>query len=211
MVRDKVRIRFRKIGDLRLVSHHDLMRTFERMLRRAAVPFRSTEGFNPKPRLIFALSLALGIIGSDEVAELELENEVCADELRQRLANQAPPGLEIVEVHRIDAKAAARVDWVRYRVPVPSDRAVGLSQRINSLLGCAECWVERTRPQPRRFNLRPYLKALYVSANGLEMDIWITPNGSARADEVMEQLGLCDLLAEGSVIERTAVKLNDEP
>ena len=37
--RDKVRIRFRKSGDLRLLSHHDLMRTFERMLRRAALPF----------------------------------------------------------------------------------------------------------------------------------------------------------------------------
>src|ERR1700756_418971 len=57
MVKDKVRIRFRKDGDLRFVSHHDLMRSFERMLRRAGLPFRSTSGFNPKPRLIFALSL----------------------------------------------------------------------------------------------------------------------------------------------------------
>src|SRR5256885_1532866 len=36
---DKVRIRFRKSGDLRLVSHLDLIRSFERMLRRAALPF----------------------------------------------------------------------------------------------------------------------------------------------------------------------------
>ena len=75
MVRDKVRIRFRKCGTLRLVSHHDLMRCFERMLRRAALPYHSTEGFNPKPRLIFALSLGLGIIGCQEVAELELDED----------------------------------------------------------------------------------------------------------------------------------------
>ena len=55
MVCAKVRIRFRKGGDLRLVSHHDLMRVFERMLRRADLPFHSTSGFNPKPRLVFAL------------------------------------------------------------------------------------------------------------------------------------------------------------
>lgn len=42
-IREKVRVRFRKGGDLRLVSHHDLMRTFERMLRRASLPFRSTD------------------------------------------------------------------------------------------------------------------------------------------------------------------------
>ena len=75
MVRDKVRIRFRKGGELRLVGHHDLMRCFERMLRRAQLPFHSTEGFNPKPRLIFALSLGLGIVGSEEVVELELDEE----------------------------------------------------------------------------------------------------------------------------------------
>src|SRR5208337_354493 len=66
-VREKVRIRFRKGGDLRLVSHHDLMHVFERMFRRAALPFHPTEGFNPKPRMAFALSLALGIVGCEEV------------------------------------------------------------------------------------------------------------------------------------------------
>src|SRR5262249_33981034 len=92
MVRDKVRIRFRKGGDLRLVSHHDLMRCFERMLRRAQIPFHSSEGFNPKPRTVFALSLALGIVGCEEVVELELDAEAPPDEIQQRLTRQAPPG-----------------------------------------------------------------------------------------------------------------------
>ena len=75
MACSKIRLRFRKDGDLRLISHHDLLRTFERMLRRAAIPFHSTQGFNPKPRLVFALSLALGIIGHEEVVELELDED----------------------------------------------------------------------------------------------------------------------------------------
>jgi len=75
MARHKVRIRFRKAGDLRMVSHHDLMRCFARMLRRAALPFRSSEGFHPKPRLSFPLSLALGIVGCEEVVDLELDED----------------------------------------------------------------------------------------------------------------------------------------
>ena len=78
--RDKVRLRFRKDGSLRWLSHHDLLRTFERMLRRSALPFRSTQGFHPHPRLVFALSLPLGVVGVEEVAELEL------DDLRQGTA-----------------------------------------------------------------------------------------------------------------------------
>src|ERR1700724_1844693 len=100
MVRDKVRIRFRKTGDLRLISHHDLMRCFERMLRRAALPFHSTAGFNPKPRLVFAMPLALGISGTREIAELELDQELPAGEIQQRLTEQAPAGLEILAVER---------------------------------------------------------------------------------------------------------------
>src|SRR5713226_2035588 len=86
MVRDKVRIRFRKTGDLRFTSHHDLMRCFERMLRRAGLPFHSTEGFNPKPRLIFAMPLPLGVNGTQEVVELELDAELTPEEVRDGLA-----------------------------------------------------------------------------------------------------------------------------
>src|SRR5438552_14556882 len=104
MVRDKVRIRFRKGGEVRLVGHHDLMRCWERMLRRAELPFHSTAGFNPKPRLVFALSLALGIVGCEEVAELELDAAVPPEEVRERLARQAPAGLHILQVRTIEPK-----------------------------------------------------------------------------------------------------------
>ena len=101
--RDKVRIRFRKSGDLRLLSHHDLMRTFERMLRRAALPFRHSQGFHPNPRLVFALSLPLGVVGCEEVVELELDEVLPPDEMHERLA---VPGVRPVwkssRVRRID-------------------------------------------------------------------------------------------------------------
>src|SRR5437879_13282810 len=104
MVRDKLRIRFKKHSDLRLISHHDLMQCFERMLRRAALPFHSTEGFNPKPRLVFALSLALGVVGREEVVELELDAFVPPEEIHARLVQQAPAGLELLSVRRLDRK-----------------------------------------------------------------------------------------------------------
>ena len=57
MAGDKIRFRFRKTGVLRLLSHLDLVRSTERALRRADIPFRSTAGFHPSPRMVFALSL----------------------------------------------------------------------------------------------------------------------------------------------------------
>lgn len=210
MVCDKVRIRFRKSGDLRLVSHHDLMRCFERMLRRAELPYHATQGFNPKPRLIFALSLALGVIGCQEVVELELDAELPVEEVRARLTRQAPPGLEILDVRRIDRKASAQVRGVCYRVALPPERTGDLAQRAAGLLSDSQCWIERTRPQARRFDLRPYLRDLRVLPEALEMDLWVTPNGTARPDEVMGVLGLSDVLEAGAVLERTHLELQDE-
>lgn len=210
MVCAKVRIRFRKAGDLRLVSHHDLMRTFERMLRRAALPFHSTSGFNPRPRLVFALSLGLGIVGCREVLELELDAPVPPEQVHEQLRRQAPPGLEILEVQSIDPKASAQVQYVTYRIAVAAERLAGVHDRAAALLAAAEVPVERARPQPRRLDIRPYLDDLRVQPDSLELHLRVTPTGTARPDELLELLGLGDLLPAGSVLERTSVELQDE-
>jgi len=78
MTGDKFRFRFSKSGTLRLVSHHDLMRCCERMLRRAAVPFKSTAGFHPTPRLVFALSLSSASSAPRKSLSWNLPNRVTA-------------------------------------------------------------------------------------------------------------------------------------
>jgi radical SAM-linked protein len=210
MTRIKVRIRFRKAGDLRFVSHHDLLRAFERMFRRAALPFRSSEGFHPMPRMALASALGLGIVGAQEVLELELTEALPLDEIWQRLAAQAPPGLEILSVRWIEPRLTAQACRACYRLPVNRDAHPDLALRLAGLLGQDACWVERTRPQPRRVNIRPYLRALHLEAAGLVMDLQITPQGTARPEEVLQVLGLGDLLAAGAVLERTVLELEDE-
>ncbi len=228
--RDKVRLRFRKDGALRLLSHHDLMRCFERMLRRAALPVRQTQGFHPKPRLVFALSLPLGVIGCEEVVELELDEILPPEEVRERLVHQAPPGLEILSLRRIDFKAAAQVHLLTYRIALPADRADMAAARAAELLAAPECWAERTRPAPRRVDLRPWIVNLRVDermvsrdaqrsaplrvaadpSTYLEMELCLTPAGTARPDEIAAALGFSDLLEAGAVLERSRLVLVDE-
>ncbi|MFO0824280.1 MAG: TIGR03936 family radical SAM-associated protein, partial [Gemmataceae bacterium] len=107
MLGDKLRFRFAKTGTLRLLSHHDLMRCVERMLRRAALPFKSTAGFHPGPRVVFALSLPLGVAGLDEVVEIEFTSELDANETLLTLRTQAPTGLTFTRVSVVPMKATA--------------------------------------------------------------------------------------------------------
>jgi radical SAM-linked protein len=208
--RAKVRIRFRKAGTLRLVSHRDLMKCFERALRRAGLPVHRTQGFHPLPRIVFALSLGLGIAGLCEVVELELDDVIAPDEIQGRLARQMPAGLEILSVNSIAVKVSAQVRRAGYRLEVPSERRADLAEQIAALLAAPACWIERTRPQPRRFDLRPYLSELCLNDQQLHMIMWVTPQGTARPAEVLQALGLADLLETGATLERDLLEIYDE-
>jgi radical SAM-linked protein len=215
MVGEKFRFRFRKAGDLRLVSHHDLMRSAERLLRRADVPFKSTAGFHPTPRLVFALSLPLGVVGLNEVVELELARPHDSDELLARLNHHAPAGLTFLSAKAVEMAATAVPRRAVYRLPLPSSSLPqGGRERIAAavvdLLACDKVWADRVRPRPRRVNIRPYIRNITVSPDAVEFDLWVTGSGTARADELVQLLGLTDVMDDGAVLERTDLEIHDE-
>jgi radical SAM-linked protein len=210
MVGEKFRLRFEKTGELRLLSHHDLMRCAERMLRRAELPFKRTEGFHPTPRFVFALSLSLGIVGRAEVVELELTEPRDADVVLASLQRQAPIGWTFTSVKVVPMKASAFPRRMVYRLPLPTDRLAATRTSADELLASEKVWVERYKPKPRRVNIRPYLRNIHVTSNAVELDIWVTGTGSARADELLRLLGLHDVWDAGAILERTQLELHDE-
>ena len=125
MVRPRVRIRFCKQGDLRLIGHRDLMRCVERLFRRAGLAMGMSEGFHPKPRMTFPLPLAVGIEGLDEVMEIELTDTPQAEPLLRLLSSQAPAGLAFRSVELLtegQRKAQPRSASYRATIPAPFGR-----------------------------------------------------------------------------------------
>ncbi|HVL13212.1 MAG TPA: TIGR03936 family radical SAM-associated protein [Gemmata sp.] len=211
---DKVRLRFTKTGTLRLLSHHDLMRSFERMLRRADLPFKSTAGFHPGPRVVFALSLPLGVVGREEVVEIEFTRELDAADVLARLRAQAPAGLDFTRATLVPMKATAVPRCVVYRMVLPPESAAPVAARCRELLAEPKVWVDRLRPSPKKLNIRPYLRDLRVTPAGeghaLELDLWVTQTGSARAEELLKLVGVSHLTDEGYLVERTTLEVRDE-
>lgn len=211
MVGEKLRFRFEKAGDLRLLSHHDLMRCAERMLRRARVPVRFSQGFHPAPRVVFALSLPLGVVGRNELVEIELTEPLPAADVLARLNEQAPRGLTFTAARAVDMKACAMPRRVVYRMPLPAGRAAaaGAAAAAAALLAADKVWADRLKPRPRRVNVRPFLRRL-AAGDDLVLDLWVTPSGTARADELLRLLGVADAHAAGAVLERAELEVHDE-
>ena len=88
---------FSKKGRMKYISHLDLMRLFMRSLRRAGLPLKISEGFNPHPKLSIARALKLGLESEHEEARIVLREFVKPQDFKTRLQMQLPQGITIKE------------------------------------------------------------------------------------------------------------------
>ena len=85
---------------MRYISHLDLMRLFMRALRRADLPLKITQGFNPHPKLSIKRALKLGVESDNEEATVVLNDLVEPEEFKERLQKQLPEGIQIKSVEQ---------------------------------------------------------------------------------------------------------------
>ena len=205
----KVRLRFSKRGDLRLVSHHDLMRCLERMARRAELPLAQSQGFNQRPKIAFTLALALGIEGHQEVVEMELSEPLDPAEVLHRLAAVSPPGLEWIAAEVNTPGRPAQATAVSYSLAVPAESRDAASAALAYFLA-QDRWPYTRNRQDRitEIDLRPFVLEATLEPDGiLRFRLKMTPEGSARPEEVVDALELKVLLSQGAILARTTVEL----
>lgn len=93
-----IRAVFGKSGRAVYMSHLDLNRCMQRAFRRADLPIWYTEGFNPHAYIMFALALSLGYESRCEIMDFRLTEDIPLDEVKERLNNVLPDGLEIISI-----------------------------------------------------------------------------------------------------------------
>jgi radical SAM-linked protein len=202
-----VRLRFRKTGDLRWIGHLDLMRTLERLFRRAGVAIALTEGFHPHPRLHFPASLALGAVGENEVLEVDLTEAIPLDELLTRLNAQCAPGLNFTSAEWLPSSGKrSQARRLHYRVALPAERVLNFAAAAEKLMAESACLIER---DDKSLDIRPQLDELNVTGNTLSMVFRVVPQAAAKPRDVLQTLGAApNELAEWELV-RTDVELAD--
>jgi len=190
----------------------------QRALVRQEIPLRYSQGFNPRPRMSLPLPRSVGVGSDDEVlcAMVEFDGDYDLDDIRQGLSRQLPDQCVIKEVSIRPLKVTLQPLSAVYEFSVkPSAITENLTASLRALQKAAggkmPVIVERKsgkRKSFRRVDVSAYIGSLELEDGNYRVKCMITPSGSIRIDELMQQLGITAKDLSGPV-KRTSVQWSD--
>lgn len=162
----KARIKFRKNGVMKFIGHLDIMRYFQKAIRRAEIPIAFTSGYSPHMIMSFANPLGVGLTSDGEYFDIELTESIASKEAVRRLNEQMVDGMEIVSFVQIPddkkSKGMSIVAGADYLSSVkngslPED----LAEKLEAFYAQNEiCVVKKTKKSEKEVDIRSMIYKL---------------------------------------------------
>ncbi len=202
----RLRIVFGKVGSQKYIGHLDLAKTWERILRRAAISLAYSHGFNARPKMQLAAALPLGITSECEILDVWLEQPIPLEGLADHLMSVSPPGLPVYSITPIPVKSPplqTLLESAIYRMtPLDPPDIEDLRQRVQALM-VQDKIIRSRRDKP--YDLRPLITALSVDEQGqILAELALSEQGTGRPDELIDAL---NFPANSMRIHRLQIKL----
>ncbi|MEJ5312144.1 MAG: TIGR03936 family radical SAM-associated protein [Anaerolineae bacterium] len=198
----RYRLTFATRRTLAYVSVLELGKIWERSLRRARLPLKYSQGYNPRPRLHFAAPLPVGCGSEADLLDVWLEAPVDPQTMRTVLTDVVPPDLSVIDVRAVPEDEAALSEQLvaaEYRVWLRDvDPQIVQSAVTDFLHSDTLALAKRGRKyRGKTYNLRPLVEELRledapVPWTGLWMRVQARPGATGRPDEVLKALDLTD-------------------
>jgi radical SAM-linked protein len=196
----RLRVTFARGEDLKYITHLDLMRSWERALRRAALPVAYSEGFSPHAQLALAAPLPVGTTGDAELMDVFLAERIAPKTFIEEASKQLSAALTISSVEEVGmALPALQADvrFAEYEVDLaPEASAEGARAAAESFLAAETMpWEHKRDEEVRSYDIRAQVERIDVApaAGGsfrLLMRLKNDNTGSGRPEQVVAALGL---------------------
>ncbi len=156
-----IRVFYKKTDRAKYISHLDLMRTVQRAIVRARLNVWYTQGFNPHIYLTFALPLSLGVEGFGESFDIRImDEEPNTEEIKQKLSDSLPMGIEITAVAS-PVHSASDIVSAQYEIEfVLKDKSntEKISDEIKQVMNMADMTVmKKSKKGPKPVNLKDFI------------------------------------------------------
>lgn len=198
----RLRLSFSRGERVKYISHLDVMRLWERALRRAGIPMMYSQGFSPHPKISIAAPLAIGVTSDGELMDIVLRKRVSPYYFAKVVGEQLPGGVTLSRVEQVSLKLPSLQSQVRqaeYRVQLETDMEAGPMEAVlSSFLAKDEFpWQHQRDTGVRRYDLRPLVHRLWVegwwdSGCILGMRLRSDSVATGRPEQVTAALGFPD-------------------
>ena len=175
-----LRFRFKKQGSLQYISHLDLVRTMHKVIVRAKLPLWYTEGFNPKPKMIFAAPLSIGTESECEFMDLRMKEYIDPAEAMARINANMTDEMQVFEAYYPESKFTD-LKWMSYRITIGTQGiSDALVEKCNSLFAGDNIEVAKKNSE-QTVNIRPLIKSATATRAGdnLIIDATLSADPSA--------------------------------
>ena len=168
----KVRVKFAKEGAMKFIGHLDIMRYFQKAIKRAGIDVAYSEGFSPHMIMSFAAPLGVGVTSTAEYFDMEINTPISGKEAVKRLNEVMVEGMEVKSFRKIpDGKAnaamalvAAADYYVEFREGMEPE--TDWKNKIGDFIGQSEILiVKKTKKNEKEVDIRPYIYDMYLEEN----------------------------------------------
>ncbi|KPL19951.1 MAG: hypothetical protein AMJ92_00355 [candidate division Zixibacteria bacterium SM23_81] len=193
IARTRMRVRYAKRTPLQYLSHLDLIRLFERAIRRADLPIAYSEGFHPHPKIAFGPPLPLGLTSQAEYLDIQFAKPMVGD-LTYKLGSNLPPGVEILATKAIFRKTeslTAAINVAEYRAELKDIHTPDNFQEVlTRLLEDNHLSVRRVTPkESKKVDIREHILEVKLEGSKereiLSMRLRVGQSGHARPREIL--------------------------
>lgn len=173
----KARIKFRKYGVMKFIGHLDIMRFFQKAMRRADIPIAFTGGFSPHMIMSFANPLGVGVTSDAEYFDIELTEEVDMDACVERLNKVMVEGIEIANMVPISddkKKTGMAIVAAADYLSEPKNTAFleGFSSKVEEFMSQPQILVlKATKKSEKEVDIKPMIYELKAREKGLFMKV----------------------------------------
>lgn len=159
-----VRLKFKKVGNLQYISHLDLQRTFNRVIKRSGIPVWYTKGFNPHMKLVFSSPLSIGSESVCEYLDLSMQGDISCAEIMERLNRELTDELCIIDAYIAERKFLD-IAWADYTCEIFCDGASDkLAADAEKLLSTSPVnMIKSTKSGDKEIDIVPLIKKAVVS------------------------------------------------
>lgn len=134
-------VKFTKEGDMKWISYLDLLRTIQRIIRRADFDIKYSEGFNPHMSISIAQPLSVGVESVGDYMDVELNSEITEQEFKRLFNENSQIGIKVVDVLKVKEIANAKkkssmamLDGASYEVAMKICEKQNIIKEIEEML-----------------------------------------------------------------------------